>query len=113
MVGSCLTPAAYPKKESDESKKQQPTYWVADLIKKPTSHVVVGEPLTFSQAVLRVSQGGSVMCKTEASARCLLWIGGYRNYVGPEVHGEEGFYPHFHPTRNHTGYDSIHIWYYE
>ncbi len=57
--------------------------------------------------------GGSVMCKDEGSAMMIIYLNRYRNYIGPEIHGEEGFFPHFHPTRNHTGYNSIHIWFFE
>lgn len=34
-------------------------------------------------------------------------------YVFYEIHGEDGYYWHYHPTRNHQGYKSIHIWYYD
>ncbi len=36
------------------------------------------------------------------------------SYASP-VHyiDDDGGYLHYHPTRNHTGYDSVHIWYYE
>ena len=84
-------------------------YWQADLI---GNNVVVAMPLTLQEACLRVSMGGSVMCRNEDAARTIVFINGYRNYVGPEVHGGFGYYHHLHPTRNHTGYTSIHIWFY-
>ncbi len=33
------------------------------------------------------------------------------NWVGPEISKKEGYLPHYHPTRNHTGYESVHIWF--
>ena len=81
-------------------------YWEASLIKKT---VVLGQPLTVDEAALRVSQGGSIMCRNHAAAFHIIFLNQYYNAVGPEIHGD-GF-PHYHPTRNHTGYSSIHIWY--
>ena len=89
--------------------RRQYNYWQADLIK---GNVVVSTPLSLSEASLWVSMGGSIMCRNEAAARTIIWLNGYHNFVGPEIHGDCGFYPHFHPTRNHTGYSSIHIWFY-
>ena len=85
------------------------SYWEADLA---NNKLFVGKPLSVPEASLRVSQGKSLMCKNEKAARYILFINRYYNYVGPETSRGEGFYPHFHPTRNHTGYKSIHIWYY-
>lgn len=53
------------------------------------------------------------MCRNQDAAMVVVLINGYRNYVGPEVHGGYGYYQHIHPTRNHTGHDSIHIWFYD
>lgn len=53
------------------------------------------------------------MCRNQDAAMMVVLINGYRNFVGPEVHGGYGYYQHIHPTRNHTGYDSIHIWFYD
>lgn len=57
--------------------------------------------------------GKSIMCINQDAAKHILFVNGYHNAVGPETHGDEGFYYHYHPTRNHTGYDSVHIWYYD
>ena len=81
-------------------------YWEAYLIK---SNVVIGKPLTVEEASLRVSQGGSIMCRTQAAAKQIIYRNRYANAVGPESH--KGGFQHYHPTRNHTGYPSIHIWY--
>ena len=81
-------------------------YWEACLIK---SNVVIGKPLTVEEASLRVSQGGSIMCRTQAAAKQIIYRNRYANAVGPESH--KGGFQHYHPTRNHTGYPSIHIWY--
>ena len=75
--------------------------------------MVVTIPLTYQQANLRVSCGGSIMCKNKAAALSIVIANRYRNYVGPEKHGRYGYYYHYHPTRNHKGSDSVHIWSYE
>ena len=49
------------------------------------------------------------MCRNNAAALHIIFLNRYYNAVGPEVH--RGGFPHYHPTRNHTGYESIHIWY--
>ena len=82
-------------------------YWEADLTKSKV--VVIGNPLTVEEASLRVSQGGSIICRTQAAAKHIIYRNGYVNAVGPESH--RGGFLHYHPTRNHTGYPSIHIWY--
>ena len=52
------------------------------------------------------------MCISQEAAMLILRLNGYRNAVGPEIHGDEGYFYHYHPTRNHTGYFSVHIWYF-
>ena len=42
----------------------------------------------------------------------IIFVNGYVNAIGPEKHGED-FFSHYHPTRNHTGYSSVHIWFFE
>ena len=49
------------------------------------------------------------MCRNNAAALHIIFLNRYYNAVGPEVH--RGGFLHYHPTRNHTGYESIHIWY--
>ncbi len=83
-------------------------YWEADRIK---DNIVVGKPLTVQEAAYRVSTGKSIICKNQEAAKHIIYINGYVNAVGPERH--KGGYYHYHPTRNHTGYDSIHIWFYQ
>lgn len=85
-------------------------YWQADLVQ---GQVIISTPLTLAEACMRVASGGSIMCRNQAAAATVLWLNGYHNNVGPEIHGECGFYPHYHPTRNHKGYKSIHIWFFE
>lgn len=80
-------------------------YWTADFKK-----VVGGIPLTAEEACNRVSRGGSVMCRHQAAARYIVFANGYVNAVGPERH--KNGYLYYHPTRNHKGYASIHIWYF-
>ena len=108
------------KKEKEKEKEKTITstrpqeescnYWSAELVSKK---VVVYDSLTVEEAALRVSMGKSIMCRNQEAAKHILFINGYVNAVGPETHGDEGFYYHYHPTRNHTGYNSIHIWYYD
>jgi hypothetical protein len=81
-------------------------YWAADLKNKK---VVIQEPLTVEEASLRVSQGGSIVCRNQAAEKQIIYRNRYANAVGPESH--KGGFQHYHPTRNHTGYPSIHIWY--
>ena len=87
---------------------QEYNYWSAELV---LNQVIIKEPLTPRQASFRVATGRNIMCANEAAARYILFTNGYINAVGPERHW--GGYLHYHPTRNHTGYDSIHIWFYQ
>ncbi len=97
---------AIPKLEIKQKQKtKQYQYWQADRINKT---VVLGRGLTLTEASIRVAMGFDVMCASRDAARTLLFINGYWNSVGPEIHGGEGFYWHYHPHRHtHT-----HIWYY-
>lgn len=92
-----------------QNSKYESNYWAAEIIDK---RLVIGEPLDLAQASLRVSMQGSVMCKDQESAIVHLRVNNYRNAVGPKIHGKNGFFQHYHPTRNHTGYGSVHIWFY-
>ena len=93
--------------------KQQYNYWTADLVKVGKETIIAGgDPLTAEEACLRVSQLKSVICRNEAAAKYIIFVNGYVNAIGPEKHGED-FFSHYHPTRNHTGYSSVHIWFFE
>ena len=93
--------------------KQQYNYWTADLVKVGKETIIAGgDPLTAEEACLRVSQLKSVICRNEAAAKYIIFVNGYVNAIGPEKHGED-FFSHYHPTRNHTGYSSVHIWVFE
>ena len=48
------------------------------------------------------------MCANQRAAKTLTVINGYWNAVGPEIHGDEGYYWHYHPNR----YSHTHIWFY-
>ena len=110
MIGSCFSPAAYPGKRAENEKQEQYSYWTATRVK---NKVIIGDPLTFTEALITVSTGGSIMCKNQLAALAIVKIGQYRNAVGPEISNGEGFYWHYHLTRNHTGTkESIHIWFY-
>ena len=109
MIGSCLSPAAYPSKKEDDEKLNNPSYWEATLVNKT---IVIGQPLSYEEALLEVSSLRSIMCKDQYAAYAIIVGGRYRNAVGPERGNKEGYYWHYHPTRNHTGYGSIHIWFY-
>ena len=91
-----------------KTQTQQYNYWAAERI---SNQVIVTTPLTVWEASFRVATGQSLMCRNEAAAKHILFINGYVNFVGPESHW--GGYLHYHPTRNHTGYESIHIWFYD
>nr|WP_297707529.1 RHS repeat-associated core domain-containing protein [uncultured Butyrivibrio sp.] len=92
-----------------DAKEQKISYWAAELINK---EVYLFESLTLEEARLRVSMLGSIMCISQEAAMLILRLNGYRNAVEPEIHGDEGYFYHYHPTRNHTGYFSVHIWYF-
>ena len=84
-------------------------YWEAMRVKvKGGTEVLVGRELTFTEARVRVSMGLDLMCANEDAAKAILFANGYVHAVGPEIHGGNGYYPHFHPNRHtHT-----HIWFY-
>lgn len=114
VLSTAFPVSSLPKTKEQEKEAVGPrrlyNYWKADLYR---GSVIVSTPLSLREACLWVSAGGSVMCQNETAAKTIVYINGYRNYVGPEIHGDCGYYPHFHPTRNHTGYNLIHIWFYE
>ena len=87
------------------AKKKLPQYWEAQRV---NNQVVLGRGLTIAEASARVASGKDVMCPSQGAAKLLLVLNGYGNAVGPEKHGGEGYYWHYHPNR-HT---HIHIWYY-
>ena len=91
------------------TSQTQYNYWTADLVH---GQVVGGIPLTWEQAAFRVSMRQSIMCRNQDAAKYILFVNGYANPAGPEKHGD-GYYSHYHPTRNHTGYQSTHIWYFD
>ena len=79
-----------------------------ELKLKGGTEVLVGRELTFTEARVRVSMGLDLMCANEDVAKAILFANGYVHAVGPEIHGGNGYYPHFHPNRHtHT-----HIWFY-
>ena len=84
-------------------------YWEAMRVKvKGGTEVLVGRELTFTEARVRVSMGLDLMCANEDAEKAMLFANGYVHAVGPEIHGGDGYYPHFHPKRHtHT-----HIWFY-
>lgn len=94
---------------TDEAEARRYNYWAADLV---GSQVVVSTPLTFSEACVRVACGGNIMCRNQEAALAIVVANNYRNAVGPEKGCGNNYYWHYHPTRNHTGYKSVHIWYY-
>lgn len=95
---------------SKEDTSREYYYWAAELIGK---QVVILQPLSFAEACERVANYGNVMCPNQDAARAIIITNGYRNAVGPERGKGEGFYWHYHPTRNHTGHKySTHIWFY-
>ena len=95
---------------SKEDTSREYYYWAAELIGK---QVVILQPLSFAEACERVANYGNVMCANQDAARAIIITNGYRNAVGPERGKGEGFYWHYHPTRNHTGHKySTHIWFY-
>ena len=100
-------------KEKEKAITTQPrtqyNYWAAELI---GGEVVVSTPLTFTQASIRVAHGGNIMCRNQAAARAIIIINRYRNAAGPEKGCGNNYYWHYHPTRNHTGSNSVHIWFY-
>ena len=91
-------------------KEKKYNYWTADLI-NGNKVMVGGIPLTVEQASMRVAKRESIMCRNQNAARYILFINGYFNHTNPEQHN--GGFMHYHPTRNHTGYCSTHIWYFE
>ena len=105
--------AVLAREVTEEVLKQKYYYWTADLIKVGDKTVMVGGvPLTVKEACFRVAQSKSVICRNEAAARHIIFVNGYAHPVGPEKHGNKG-YSHYHPTHNHTGYSSVHIWFFD
>ena len=89
----------------EQSQQQvQYQYWVAW---RQDGVVVIGHGISLVDASIRVACGWDVLCANEAAARWIIVLNGYWNYVGPEIHGGDGYYWHYHPNRNsHT-----HIWF--
>ena len=97
---------------TDLLKQKKYSYWTAGLVKVGRKTIIGGGiPLSPKQASGRVARGGSIICRNQAAAQYIIFVNGYANAVGPEKH-EEDYFSHYHPTRNHKGYESIHIWYF-
>ena len=88
---------------AQETRRYQ--YWEAARVK---NEVVIGKGLTFSEAKTRVASGFDIMCANQGAALWLVVTNGYWNAVGPEIHGDSGYFWHYHPHRN----SHLHIWYY-
>ena len=87
-------------KQLQEKIQSNYQYWEA-YIENGVVHT--GRGLTFPEACIRVSCGFSVMCANQDAARWILVVNRYWFAVGPETHGGEGFYQHYHPHRHtHT-----------
>ena len=86
-------------------QKKQSQYWEAVRV---GNNVVIGDSLTFVEASTRVACGLDVMCASRNAAKWIVVVNCYWNAVGPEIHGEDGYYWHYHPHRN----SHIHIWYF-
>ena len=99
---------SFPKSISKIKQANKPTYWEAELVNKK---VVISKPISFRQACNRVSRLKNVMCSDQYAANAIIIVNRYRNAVGPEKGCGNDFYYHYHPTRNHTGYKSVHIWF--
>lgn len=85
--------------------KNKDNYWEADIVSKT---IVIGRPLSFSEAKARVAQGQSIMCSNNMAA----W-GIAKNYPAKVLeppHKGEGYYWHYHINRNQ--HNNIHIWFY-
>ena len=80
-------------------------YWEAERVK---NEVIIGNGLTFSEAQIRVACGFDIMCANQGAAVALIVTNGYWTAVGPEIHGDSGYFWHYHPNR-HT---HQHIWFY-
>ena len=105
LVENLVTAIEHEAQRLQEKIQSNYQYWEAYLIK---GVVLIGRGLTFLEACARVSCGLSVMCANQDAARWILVVNCYWGAVGPETHGDEGYYWHYHPHRNtHT-----HIWYY-
>ena len=93
--------------------KQDYDYWTSEVKKvKGKNEVLGGEPLTAEEACVRVSKQKSVMCRNEAADWYIIIANKYFNAVGSEKHDDD-YYGHYHPTRNHTGHSSVHIWFFD
>ena len=106
--------AQFRTKAKEESKSQAIAitrdtqnyqYWEATRVKNT---VVTGRGLTFSEARVRVASGSDIMCANQGAALWLVISNGYWNAVGPEIHGDDGYFWHYHPNRN----SHVHIWYF-
>lgn len=106
--------AQFRTKTKEESKSQAIAttrdtqnyqYWEATKVKNT---IVTGRGLTFSEARARVASGSDIMCANQGAALWLVISNGYWNAVGPEIHGDDGYFWHYHPNRN----AHVHIWYF-
>ena len=91
--------------KTSTKNKEKSNYWEADRI---GGNVVIGNPITYSEARERVAKGQNVMCVNHMAA-----FGIARQYKSRQLdppHGGSGYYYHYHINGNeHNG---IHIWFY-
>ncbi len=91
------------------TKPKQVQYWAVNGNPKPLGQNNSEDELTYSQARLRIAQGGNVMCISQNAAYALVKF--YPGRVLHQAHhnGAEGFYPHYHLNKTTS---APHIWFY-
>jgi hypothetical protein len=87
---------------ADELRKENKPHYAAVL---KNQDLYVGQPLSENTAVSRLSSGGDVWSVSYSYALKVAFIaGGNKPAVGPEKHGDEGYYMHFHAYKRMGGH---------
>ena len=92
------------KTTTKNKDKDEHNYWQADLV---GGNVIIGSPISYENAVNRVSIGENVMCRSQAEALNIAVLYNIRKLEKP--HGESGYYWHYHINGKHG---APHIWFY-
>lgn len=95
-------------KTTTKKQDKEYNYWTADFI---GDDIVIGKPLTYNEAILRVEQKGNIMCSDKSYAKSVAEV--FPNYIGPEINKIKKtgvtYYYHFHINDKHG---SPHIFFY-
>lgn len=97
------------KTTTKNKEKEKDNYWKANI--GPRGHIIIGRPLSYDEALIRVQTNGDIMCRNIKYAEAIS--DAFPNSIGPEIDKNQvlgrTYYQHFHINSKHG---RPHIWFY-